>query len=56
LAVRGALGLFERRFQLGNALCFDFQLLVQRRVLSPQGLQFRRHLGQALRLREGGLE
>ena len=29
LAVRGALDLFERRFQLSNALCFDFQLLVQ---------------------------
>ena len=25
LAVRGALGLFERRFQLSDALCFDFQ-------------------------------
>src|SRR5580693_8296998 len=33
LAVRGALGLFERRFQLGNALCFDFQLFVQQSVL-----------------------
>ena len=56
LAVRGVLGFFERRFQLSNAVCFDFQLLVQRSVLGPQGLQFRRHLGQALRLREGGLE
>ena len=56
LAVRGVLGFFERRFQLSNAVCFDFQLLVQRSVLSPQDLQFRRHLGQALRLREGGLE
>src|SRR5271165_939226 len=56
LAVRDALGLFERRFQLGNALYFDFQLFVQRSVLGPQGLQFRRHLGQALCLREGGLE
>ncbi len=44
------LGLFECRFQLGNALYFDFQLLVQRSVLSPQGLQFSRHLSQALRL------
>src|ERR1700759_5236001 len=33
LAVRGALGLLERRFQLGEALCFDFQLFVQRSVL-----------------------
>src|ERR1700686_771157 len=49
LAVRGALSLFERRFQLSNALCFDFQLLVRRSVLGPQGLQFGRHLGQALR-------
>jgi hypothetical protein len=56
LAVRGALGLFERRFQLSNALCFDFQLFLQRGVLGPQGLQFGRHLGQALRLQEGGLE
>jgi hypothetical protein len=54
--VRGALGLFERRFQLGEALCFDFQFFVQRSVLGPQGLQFGRHLGQALRLQEGGLE
>src|ERR1700693_3531702 len=29
LAVRGTLGLLERRFQLSNALCFDFQLFVQ---------------------------
>src|ERR1700719_4117001 len=56
LAVRGALGLFERRFQLSNALRFDFQLLVQRSVLGPQDLQFGRHLGEALRLQEGGLE
>ncbi len=56
LAVGDALGLFERRFQLGNALCFDFQLLVQRSVFCPQGLQFGRHLGQALRLQESGLE
>jgi hypothetical protein len=56
LAVRGALGLFERRFQLSDALCFDFQLLVQRSVLGSQGLQFGRDLGQALRLQERGLE
>src|SRR5580658_1626728 len=52
--VRGALSLLERRFQLGDALCFEFQLFAQRSVLDLQGLQFGRHLGQALRLREGG--
>jgi hypothetical protein len=56
LAVRDALGFLERRFQLGEALCFEFQLFAQRSVLGPQGLQFGRHLGQALRLQEGGLE
>ena len=56
LAVRDALGLLERRFQLGNELCFDFQLLVQRSVFCPQALQFGRHLFQTLRLRERGLE
>ena len=54
--MRDALGLFERRFQLSDALCFDFQLLVQRSVLGSQGLQFGRDLGQALRLQERGLE
>ena len=29
LTVRGALGGFERLFQLSDALCFDFQLLVK---------------------------
>jgi hypothetical protein len=48
LAVRGALSGFEGLFQLGDALCFDFQLLVQRSDLGLQGLQFGRHLGQAL--------
>jgi hypothetical protein len=56
LTVRGALGDFERLFQLGDALCFDFQFLVQRSVLGPQGLQFGRHLGQAFSLPQGGLE
>ena len=56
LAVRGALGFFERRFQLVNALCFDFQLLVQRSVFDSQGLDFGRHLSQALGLRQRGLE
>jgi hypothetical protein len=56
LAESGALGGFERFYQLGDTLCFDFQLLVQRSVLGPQGLDFGRHLGQALGLRERGLE
>jgi hypothetical protein len=56
LAVGDALGLLERRFQLGEALCVEFQFLAQRSVLDPQGLQFGRHLGQALGLQEGGLE
>jgi len=50
--VRGALGGLERLFQLGDAICFDFQLLVQRSVLGPQGLQFGRHLSQTLSLQE----
>ena len=56
LAVRGALGGLERLFELGDALCLDFPFLVQRSVLDPQGLQFGRHLGQALSLPQGGLE
>jgi len=56
LAVRGALSGCEGLFQLGDALCFDFQLLVQRSVLSPQGIEFGRHLSQAFGLRERRLE
>ena len=56
LAVRGALGGFDRLFQLSDALCFDFQLLVQRSVFGPQGLELGRHLGQALSLPQRGLE
>src|ERR1700680_903725 len=52
LTVWGALGGLERLFQLSDALCFDFQLLVQRSVLGPQGLHFGRHLGQTLSLQE----
>src|SRR5271169_3644730 len=37
LAVRGTLGGCERLFQLGDALCLDFQLLVQGSVLGSQG-------------------
>src|ERR1700730_12443355 len=50
LAVRGALGGLERLFQLGDALCFHFQLLVQRSVFGPQGIEFRCHLRQTLSL------
>jgi hypothetical protein len=50
LAVRGALGGLERLFQLGDALCFDFQLLVQRSVFGPQGIEFGCHLRQTLSL------
>jgi hypothetical protein len=56
LAVRGALGLLELRFQLRDAFCFSFQLFVQPSVLGSQDLQFGRHLSQALGLQEGGLE
>src|SRR5258705_9547658 len=56
LAVRDPLSGCEGLFQLGDALCFDFQLLVQRSVLDPQGLEFGRHLGQALSLQQRGLE
>jgi hypothetical protein len=56
LAVRGALSGCEGLFQLGDALCFDLQLLIQRSDLGPQGLQFGRHLGQPLSLQERGLE
>jgi hypothetical protein len=56
LTVRGALGGLERRLQLGDAFCSDFQLLVQRSVLGSQGLEFGRHLAQTLSLPEGGLE
>ena len=35
LTVCGALGSFERLLQLGDALCFGFQLLVQPSVLGP---------------------
>jgi hypothetical protein len=56
LAVCGALSGLERLFELGDALCFDFQLLVQRSDLDPQSLQFGRHLSQALGLGQRGLE
>jgi hypothetical protein len=56
LAVRSALGGFERLLELGDALCIDFQLPVQRRAVGPQGLDFQRHLGQTLSLRQRGLE
>jgi hypothetical protein len=56
LTVRCALGCFEGRLQLSDAFCFDFQLLVQRSVFDSQGHDFGRHLGQALGLRERGLE
>ena len=56
LPVRGALGCFEGRLQLGDAFCFDFQLLVQRSDLDPQGLDFGRQLRQALGLGQRGLE
>ena len=56
LAVGGTLGGFERLFQLGDALCLSFQLLVQQSVLGPQGLQFGRRLAQTLSLPERGLE
>jgi hypothetical protein len=42
--------------QLGDAFCFDFQLLVQRSDLDPQGLDFGRQLRQALGLGQRGLE
>jgi hypothetical protein len=50
------LGGLERLFQLGDALCFDFQLLVQRSVFGPKALQFGSHLGQTLSLAQRGLE
>ena len=56
LTVRSALGCFEGRLQLGDAFCLDFQLLVQRSVLDPQGLGFGRQLSQALGLGQRGLE
>jgi hypothetical protein len=56
LAVRGALSGCESLFQLGDALCLDFQLLMQRSDLGLQSLQFGRHLGQALSLQKRGLE
>jgi hypothetical protein len=56
LAVRGALSGCEGFFQLGDALCFDFQLLVQRSVFGLQGIEFGRHLSQAFGLRERCLE
>jgi hypothetical protein len=56
LTVRSALGSCERLLELGDALCFDFQLLVQRSVLGPQSLDFGSHLGQALSLPERGLK
>jgi hypothetical protein len=56
LPVRGALGCFEGRLQLGDAFCFDFQLLMQRSDLDPQGLDFGRQLRQALGLGQRGLE
>ena len=52
----GTFGGLERFFQLGDALCFDFQLLVQGNVFGPEGLQFGCHLGQTLSLPQGGLE
>jgi hypothetical protein len=56
LAVCGTLGGFERLFQLGEAFCLSFQLLLQGGVLGPQGLQFGHHLAQTLSLPERGLE
>ena len=56
LTVRGALGGFEGRLQLGDAFCFDFHLLVQPSVLGPQGLGLGGHLRQALGLRQRGLQ
>jgi hypothetical protein len=56
LTVRLALGRFERLFRLGEALCFGFQLLVQRSVFGPQGFELGRHLGQTLSLPQRGLE
>jgi hypothetical protein len=56
LTVRGALCGLERLFELGDAFCLDFQLLVQRSVFDSQGLQFGRHLNQALGLGQCGLE
>jgi hypothetical protein len=56
LSVRGALGRFKGLFQLGNTPCFEFQLLVERNVLGPQGIHFGRHLAQALSLHECDLE
>jgi hypothetical protein len=56
LTMGGALGGLERLFQLGDALCFGFQLLVQPRVFGPQGLQFGHHFGQTISLRQRGLE
>ena len=56
LAVRGTLSGCEGLFQLGDALCLDLQLLMQRSDLGPEGLQFGRHLGQALSLQQRGLE
>jgi hypothetical protein len=55
LTMRGALSCFEGRLQLGDAFCFYFQLLVQRSVFDPQGLDFGRHLSQALGLGQRGL-
>jgi hypothetical protein len=54
--LRGTLCSFERLLQLGDALCFGFQLQLQRSVLGPQGLDFGRHLGQALSLPQRSLE
>jgi hypothetical protein len=45
LTMGPTLGGLERLFELGNTLCFDFQLLVQGSVFGPEGLQFGRHLG-----------
>src|SRR3981081_4735507 len=56
LAVRGALSGCEGLFQLGDALCFDFQLFVQRSVFGPQGIEFGRHLSHAFGLRARRLE
>ena len=50
LAVCGTLGGFERLFQLGEAFCLSFQLLVQRSVFGPQGIEFGCHLRQTLSL------
>ena len=56
LAVRGALCSLERLFQLGDAFCLDFQLLVQRSVFDSQGLGLGCQLRQALGLGQRGLE